>query len=106
MLEVNIKINNFEGKFSKSLEDTQDKLLEQFKALELKLQKIQAIDQLKDQLKKLESMVQGSKVSDQLSNQIKEIVHKPIEQQLKSLEKASKQSNFITADTASKVVDE
>ena len=106
MLEVNIKINNFEGKFSKSLEDTQDKLLEQFKALELKLQKIQAIDQLKDQLKKLESMVQGSKVSDQLSNQIKEIVHKPIEQQLKSLEKASKQSNVITADTASKVVDE
>ena len=51
-------------------------------------------------------MVQGSKVSDQLSNQIKEIVHKPIEQQLKSLEKAIKQSNVITADTASKVVDE
>ena len=106
VLEVNIKIDNLEGKFSKSLEDTQAKLLEQFKALELKLQKIQAIDQLKDQLKKLESMVQGSKVSDQLSNQIKEIVHKPIEQQLKSLEKASKQSNVITADTASKVVDE
>ena len=54
MLEVNIKIDNFEGKLSKSLEDTQAKLLEQFKALELKLQKIQAIDQLKDQLKKLE----------------------------------------------------
>ena len=106
VLEVNIKIDNLEGKFSKSLEDTQAKVLEQFKALELKLQKIQAIDQLKDQLKKLESMVQGSKVSDQLSNQIKEIVHKPIEQQLKSLEKASKQSNVITADTASKVVDE
>ena len=47
--------------------------------------------------------MQGSKVSDQLTNQIKEIVHRPIEQQLKSLEKASRQSNVITADTASKV---
>ena len=47
-------------------------------------------------------------MADQLSNQIKEMekLHKPIKQQLKSLEKVSKQSNVITIDTASKVVDE
>ena len=53
--------------------------------------------------------MQGSKVADQLSDRIKEMevkLHKPIEQQLKSLEKVSKQSNIITMDTASKVVDE
>ena len=33
-------------------------------------------------------------------------LHKPIEEQLKSLEKVSNQSNVITIDTTSKVVDE
>ena len=103
---MNAKIDNIEGKLCKSLEDTQARLLDQIKALELKLQKFQEIAQLPDQIKKLELTVQGSKVADQLSSQIKEMVHKPIEQQLKSLEKASKQPNVITADTASKVVDE
>ena len=48
-------------------------------------------------------------MADQLSDQIKKMetkLHKPIEQQLKNLEKVSKQSNVITMDTASKVVDE
>ena len=48
-------------------------------------------------------------MADQLTNQIKEMeakLHKPIEQQLKSLERVSKQSNVMTMDTASKVVDE
>ena len=41
--------------------------------------------------------------------QIKEMetkLHKPIEQQLKSLEYASKQTNAVTMDTTSRVVDE
>ena len=48
-------------------------------------------------------------MADQLTNQIKEMeakLHKPIEQQLKTLERVSKQSNVMTMDTASKVVDE
>ena len=79
------------------------------KVLELKLKKFEVVDSLMDQVKKLESKVQGSKVIDQLSNQLKEMevkLHKPIEQQLKNLEKVSKQSNVLTMNTASKVMDE
>lgn len=109
ILEVNVKFDNLEGKLCKTLEDIQARLSDQFKALELKLQKFEVINRLTDQIKELESKVQGSKVADQLSDRIKEMevkLHKPIEQQLKSLEKVSKQSNVITVDTASKVVDE
>ena len=48
-------------------------------------------------------------MADQLTDQIKEMeakLHKSIKQQLKSLERVSKQSNLMTMDTASKVVDE
>ena len=48
-------------------------------------------------------------MADQFTDQIKEMeakLHKSLEQQLKSLERVSKQSNVMTMDTASKVMDE
>ena len=44
ILEVNVKFDNLEGKLCKTLEDIQARLSDQFKALELKLQKFEVID--------------------------------------------------------------
>ena len=109
ILEVNVNFDNFEGKFCKTLNDIQVQLSNQIKELEQKLQNLDKVDRLTDQIAELESKIHGSRVADQLTNQIKEMevkLHKPIEQQLKSLERVSKQSNVMTMDTASKVVDE
>ena len=70
------------------------------------MQNLDKVDRLTDQIAELELKIHGSRVADQLTNQIKEMeakLHKPIEQQLKSLERVSKQSNVMTMD---KVVDE
>ena len=91
------------------MEDIQVRLSDQIKTLELKLQNLDKVDRLTDQITELELKIHGSKVADQFTDQIKEMeakLHKPLEQQLKSLERVSKQSNVMTMDTASKVVDE
>ena len=109
ILEVNVKFDNLEGKFCKTLEDIQVRLSDQIKTLELKLQNLDKVDRLTDQITELESKIHGSKVADQFTDQIKEMeakLHKPLEQQLQSLERVSKQSNVMIMDTASKVVDE
>ena len=66
-------------------------LLDQLKGVELRLQKSQ--DHLSQKLKDLESRLQAPKTS-------------ALEQQLKSLETISQQAGAVTADTASKLVDE
>ena len=62
VLEVNAKFDNLGGKLCRTLEDIQARLLDQIKALDLKLQEFEAVDKLMDQIKETESKIQGSKV--------------------------------------------
>ena len=75
ILEVNIKFDNLEGKFCKTLEDIQVQLSDQIKTLEQKLQNLDKVDQLTDHITELELKIHRSKVADQLiiTDQIKKI---------------------------------
>ena len=86
ILEVNVKFDNLEGKFCKTLEDIQVRLSDQIKTLELKLQNLDKVDRLTDQITEFESKIYGSKVADQIK-EMEAKLHKPLEQQLKKSRK-------------------
>ena len=71
---MNVKFDNLEGKFSKTLEDIQVQLSDQIKTLEQKLQNLDKVDRLTDHITELELKIHGSKVADQfiITDQIKE----------------------------------